>query len=217
MLKFLTSIYIEDVELPLDIPTIDNHNILKVMEIAESAMIRCLYEQQDLLPKDFSYYVYRGILTFLRSVFEYHISIETTMVDQDKMDFYTRLADLSLKLLRKTYGDAKMQAMLTCLDSMINVAGFRGTMDPKALRDLLKEATSKLDKLYARDGNYHHYAAAKVDRKSVPIKDQINVAFQSFFKNIKSSAKLREYQKSEFQKLCKHHTFFFGADGKRMY
>jgi hypothetical protein len=200
MLKFLASTYIEDIELPLDIPINDSQNVLQLMIISETAMTQCLYEQEHLLP-EFFHYVYCGISAFLRSIFEYHVSIET--VDKDKVKFYTRLVDLTLQLLPNTYIDEKtLQSMLTCVDSMINVAGFRGSMDPKSLRDLLKEATMTLDRLYVKS-HHHEHQSFNVTDEILPIQDSINIDFQLYFSQIQTSMELEHYQKIEFEKLCK--------------
>lgn len=203
MLKFLASIYIEDVELPLDMPMNDSYNVMQLMVIAKNAMIQYLNERDHNLPKSFDYYVYHGISAFLRSVYEYHISIESTIVDEEKVDFYTELVDLALQLLPKSYDDGKaLQAMLTCLDSMINVAGFRGSMDPKSLHDLLQEATLVLDNLYSRTRARKNSCISTAD-DSIPIQDILNTNFQNFFKKIQATTQLSQYQKIEFEKLCK--------------
>lgn len=215
MLKFLASIYIEDVELPLDIPINDSHNVLQLMIISEDVMKQCLYEESQSSSESFHYYVYRGISAFLRSVFEYHISIETTIMDDEKVEFYTKLVDLTLKLLPKTFSDEKaLQSMLTCLDSMINVAGFRGNMEPEKLRDLLKEATLVLDELYSRSHQLEFYSS-NISEKSSPIQDKLNADFQEFFKSsVLLHTQLAQFEDGEFKNLCKlfRHSLFIFAD-----
>lgn len=203
MLEFLASIYIEDLELPLDIPMYDSHNVLQLMMILESPMMQCVYDQD--LDKTHQDYVYFGIAAFLRSVFEYHISIETTICEPNKAELYTRLVDLMLQLLPRTYGDEKaLQSVLSCLDSMMNVAGFRGTMEPNSLRDLVKESTAQLDSLYEKSHHHETRVSNTVSEKIVvPLKDQLNVKFQTFFYKIQMNQDLSEYQKIEFEKLCK--------------
>lgn len=201
MLQFLASVYIEDVELPLDVPINDSQNVLELMIISEAALTQCLFEQEHLLPKYFHDYVYYGIFAFLRSVFEYHVSIET--VGNDKVEFYTRLVDLTLQILPKTYDDEKaLQSLLTCLDSMINVAGIRGSSNPLLLRDLLKEATINLEKLYAKTHSLDHQSSTTIDA-IVPIKDSMNEDFQSYFNPLQASMALKHYRNIEFEKLCK--------------
>lgn len=203
MLKFLASIYIEDVELPLDMPLNDNYNVMQLMVIAKDAMIQCLNKQDHSLPKSFHYYVYHGISAFLRSVYEYHISIESTIIDNEKVDFYNEIVDLALQLLPRSYDDGKaLQAMLTCLDSMINVAGFRGSMEPNALFTLLEEATLLLDDFYSRTRNRRSSYTSTIE-DSIPMQDMLNSNFQNFFKKIQTNTQLAQYQKIEFEKLCK--------------
>lgn len=197
----MASIYIEDIELPLDIPINDSQNVLELMIVSETAMTQCLYEQEYLLPEFSHQYVYCGISAFLRSVFEYHISIET--VDSDKVEFYSRLVDLTLQLLPMTYDDENaLKSLLICLDSMINVAGFRGSMNPQSLYDLLKEASLTLNNLYAKSYHREYQSGSKMS-EIVPLKESTNVSFQSYFSCIQVSKELEVYRQVEFEKLCK--------------
>lgn len=121
---------------------------------------------------------------------------------------YTHLVDLTVKLLPLAYQDEKaLQANLACLDSMINVAGFRGSMGPRELHDVLKEATMTLDRLYSR--NHHHQQEQQSTVSSIshliPIQDTVNISFQKLFQEIKSSQAVQQYQQQEFDRLCKCH------------
>lgn len=210
MLKFLASIYIEDVELPLDMPLNDNYNVMQLMVMAKDAMIQCLNKQDHDLPKSFRYYVYHGISAFLRSVYEYHISIESTIIDDEKVDIYNDIVDLALQLLPRSYDDGKaLQAMLTCLDSMINVAGFRGSMEPKALFNLLEESALILDDFYSRTHSRMNSYTSTIIDDSIPMRDMLNSNFQNFFKKIQTNTQLAQYQMIEFEKLCKSYSLSF--------
>lgn len=194
MLKFLASIYIEDVELPTHLPILENENVLQLLAISESAVSQCLDVQES--NSSFCNFVFRGVLAFLRAIFEYHISIE--IIAPEEIHRYSRLVDMTLKLLPLTFEDEKaLQATLACLDSMINVAGFRGSMRPKQLRDTLKEATVILDRLYLRN----HHTPQQTEAK--PIQDDVNQSFQFMMAEIKSSEAIHQYQDEEFKKLCK--------------
>lgn len=200
MLKFLASIYIEDVELVSDAPIHDNDNILQLIRMSEDAMTRCI-DTSSAPQQDFYGFVFRGVLAFLRAVFEYHISIEIAVHEIYR---YTHLVDLTVKLLPLAYQDEKaLQANLACLDSMINVAGFRGSMSPKELRDVLKDATMTLDRLYARN---HHQEQHSTIRHLCPIQDTVNISFQKLFHQINSSQAVEQYQQQEFDRLCMNHT-----------
>lgn len=209
MLKFLASIYIEDVELVSEAPIYDNENIVQLIQMSEDAITQCIYTlSSSSQPQDknngFYVFVFRGVLAFLRAMFEYHISIEIAVHEIYR---YTHLVDLTVKLLPLAYQDEKaLQANLACLDSMINVAGFRGSMSPRELRDVLKDATMTLDKLYARN---HHYPEQQSTVSSIshltPIQDTVNISFQTLFQEIKTSQAVEQYQQQEFNRLCKYH------------
>ncbi|KAL0145319.1 hypothetical protein V8B55DRAFT_1460552 [Mucor lusitanicus] len=208
MLKFLASIYIEDVELVSEAPIYDNENIVQLIQMSEDAITQCIYTlSSSSQPQDknngFYVFVFRGVLAFLRAMFEYHISIEIAVHEIYR---YTHLVDLTVKLLPLAYQDEKaLQANLACLDSMINVAGFRGSMSPRELRDVLKDATMTLDKLYARN---HHYPEQQSTVSSIshltPIQDTVNISFQTLFQEIKTSQAVEQYQQQEFNRLCSH-------------
>ncbi|CAO0799740.1 unnamed protein product [Mucor circinelloides] len=205
MLKFLASIYIEDVELVSDAPIHDNENILQLIHMSEDAMTRCI-DTSSAPQQDFYGFVFRGVLAFLRAVFEYHISIELAVHEIYR---YTHLVDLTVKLLPLAHQDEKaLQANLACLDSMINVAGFRGSMNPKELRDVLKDATMTLDRLYARS---HHQEQHSTIRHLRPIQDTVNISFQKLFHQIKSSQAVEQYQQQEFDRLCSHFSLSEGS------
>ncbi|RCI00637.1 hypothetical protein CU098_000902, partial [Rhizopus stolonifer] len=190
MLSFLASIYIEDIELPLDVPVYDNPDMLKLITVSEVAIAQCLSGTHD---PEFLNYVFRGILVFLKSVFEYHISIETAV---DQQAGFSRLVDMIVKLIPLAAHDEKdLQSVLGCVDSMINVAGFRGTVQPRLLRDTLKDATMTLDRL-------HHEPSTK----TVPIQDIANISFQKMFHDIENSMSVKQYQKEEYERLCSHFT-----------
>lgn len=208
MLKFLASIYIEDVELVAETPIYDNENIVKLIQMSEEAVTQCIYlassssHQQDKYSA-FYVFVFRGVLAFLRAIFEYHVSIEIAVHEINR---YSHLVDLTVKLLPLAYQDEKaLQANLACLDSMINVAGFRGSMSPPELRDALKEATMTLNRLYAR--NHHHQeqnSTFSSISSLIPIQDTVNISFQTLFNQIKTSQAVEQYQQQEFERLCKH-------------
>ncbi|KAI8977223.1 hypothetical protein BDF20DRAFT_988226 [Mycotypha africana] len=198
MLKFLASVYLEDLELSSDISFHDNENILKLVDTCEQAIQQCLTEQPNV-NTTFYNYVFRGVLAFLRSAFEYHISIE---VATDVALKYSSLVDSIVKLLPLAYDDEKaLQATLACLDSMINVSGFRGNMNPYKLRNTLKDATSRLNKLYAR--GYEQQLNVTTSSRLKPLKDSINESFQAFIDSIKLSQSVEQYEHQEFKLLFK--------------
>ncbi|KAI7903144.1 uncharacterized protein BX663DRAFT_507611 [Cokeromyces recurvatus] len=217
MLKFLASIYIEDIELTLEDPIHDNENILQLITISEEAISKCLDSSIIKHDMDFYNYVFRGVLAFLRGVFDFHISVE---VAANEIPRYSRLVDNIVKLLPFAYDDEKaLQVALACLDSMINVAGFRGYMNPVKLYDTLKEAAAKLDTLYVRNYHYHHEnhtttCTSSNDGLLAPIQDPINASFQDLFNNIKSSSAVEQYQQQEFKTLCAHFHLSQGNDDK---
>jgi hypothetical protein len=203
MLQFLAFIYIEDVESPSDIPMYDSQSILWLMTISKDVMMRCLYtdddDNDDTAGRS---YVFGGVLAFLRAMFEHHISIETAA--NEMFYLYTKLVDLTVKLLPLAYDDEKkLQATLSCLDSMINVAGFRGSADPISLRDTLIEATDVLKRLYVRNHNREQYTSSTSIHHMFPIQDTVNISFQTLFNEIKSSQAIEQYQQEEFERLCK--------------
>ncbi|GAN04326.1 conserved hypothetical protein [Mucor ambiguus] len=210
MLTFLASIYIEDVELVPEAPIYDNENIAQMFQISEDAITRCIYTssssaQQQNKDNDFGVFVFGGVLAFLRAMFEYHISIEVAVHEIYR---YTHLVDLVVKLLPLAYQDEKaLQANLACLDSMINVAGFRGSMSPRELRDVLKYATKTLDKLNFRNHHHHHqeqHTTSSSISQLKPIQDTVNISFQKLFQEIKTSQAVKQYQQQEFDRLCSH-------------
>ncbi|KAL9543559.1 hypothetical protein MBANPS3_008056 [Mucor bainieri] len=212
MLKFLASIYIEDVELVSDAPIYDNDNIVQLIQMSEEAITQCIHtsksseQQQEDKDNGFYIFVFRGVLAFLRAVFEYHISIEIAVHEIYR---YTHLVDFTVKLLPLAYQDEKaLQANLACLDSMINVAGFRGSMSPRELRDVLKSATMTLDRLYARNHHHHHHQEQHATFSSIshlmPIQDTVNISFQKLFQEIKTSQAVEQYQEQEFNRFCSH-------------
>lgn len=201
MLNFLASIYIEDIESPSDIPLYDDQSILWLMVTAKDAMLGCLTIGQEV-DDNFSKrdYVFGGVLAFLRSMFEHHISIEIAV--NEMFYLYTKLVDLTVKLLPLAYDDEKkLQTTLSCLDSMINVAGFRGSTDPISLHDVLKEATDCLQRLYVHDHN-REQCSTSINNHTVPIQDTVNISFQTWLNQIKSSQAIKQYQQEEFERLC---------------
>ncbi|KAI8365871.1 hypothetical protein EDC96DRAFT_509091 [Choanephora cucurbitarum] len=202
ILKFLASIYIEDVELPSNVLAYDSPDMLRLITMSEVVLSQCLSGKHD---EEFLRYIFHGIITFLKSIFEYHISIET-VVDLEAR--FTQLVDQIVKLVPLAAHEEKdLQLVLGCLDSMINVAGFRGTIQPILLRDTIKDATSTLDQLYARSQHSHSNLQGSDDipvAKFVPIQDTANISFQKLFSDIEASASVKRYQKDEYRRLCSH-------------
>jgi hypothetical protein len=205
MLQFLASIYIEDIESPSDIPLYDSQRVLWLMTMSKDAMAQCLNADSNENGRN---YVFGGILAFLRAMFEHHISIETAV--NEMFFLYTKLVDLTVRLIPLAYDDEnKLEATLSCLDSMVNVAGFRGSSDPISLRDTLKEAIDTLKKLYAHNHVGEQYTTSMSIHYQFPIQDTVNISFQTLFNQIKSSQAVKQYQQEEFERLCKISTYMY--------
>ncbi|KAF7730560.1 hypothetical protein EC973_001941 [Apophysomyces ossiformis] len=185
MLRFLASIYLDNTEVPSSVPVSDNKYIRIMMEIAFKAILGA---KDELTPENINY-IYKGVLVFLRSVFEYHISVETT-VDEALFSLCPSLVDMTVDLLLAAQNERKLlQNTLACLDSMINVSGFRGTINPEQLRDKLRDAIVKLT-----DGT----------EKKVKSLDSVNAKFQGFIRALKAHNGVLQLQKEEFMQICSH-------------
>ncbi|KAG0179979.1 hypothetical protein DFQ29_001424 [Apophysomyces sp. BC1021] len=185
MLRFLASIYLDNTEVPSNVPVSDNKSIRVMMETAFKAIL-CA---KDEFTVETSNYIYKGVLVFLRSVFEYHISVETT-VDEALFSLCPRLVDMTVDLLSTAQHERKLlQNTLACLDSMINVSGFRGSINPEQLRDKLRDAIVKLT-----DGS----------EKKVKSLDSVNAKFQGFIRALKAHNGVLQLQKEEFIQICSH-------------
>lgn len=222
VLKFLAFIYIEDVELVSEAPIYDNENIIQLIQMSEEVITQCIHshslllqqrqqqqeQEQDTASPDLYTFVFHGVLAFLRAIFEYHISIETTTHEIHR---YARLVDLVVNLLplaSQQQDEKALQATLACLDSMVNVAGFRGNMSLVQLRDALKKAAATLDKMYMKNHrNYYqkHDSTFSFTSNLIPIQDTVNISFQTLFNQIKSSQAVEQYQQQEFKSLCKYY------------
>ncbi|KAI7861289.1 inositol 1,4,5-trisphosphate/ryanodine receptor-domain-containing protein [Spinellus fusiger] len=185
MLRFLSSVYLDNTEVPSNVPVSDNKNIRIIMEEAHAEMVKAKQAPTEENMK----YIFNGIFVFLRSVFEHHISVETT-VDEALFLLCPRLVDLTVNLLMQAENDKKaLQHTLACIDSMINISGFRGSIDPELLRDKLRNAIAKL---------------TESTKQAIKPLDPINAKFQGFFRALKAHNGVLQLQKEEFEKMCSH-------------
>ncbi|KAL0092132.1 IP3 receptor [Phycomyces blakesleeanus] len=185
MLRFLASVYLDNTEVPSSVPVSDNKNIRTIMESAHNEMIKAKVNPT----KDIMDYVYNGVLVFLRAVFEHHISVETA-VDEALFLLCPRLVDLTVDLLTRAANDKHaLQHTLACIDSMINVSGFRGSIDPEKLRDKLRDAITRLT------------GSTKQNIKPL---DSMNAKFQGFIRALMAHNGVLQLQKEEFEKMCSH-------------
>lgn len=194
VLRFLASVYLDNTEVLSEITPSDDESIHSLLKLAEDEITSCLQQLPDMLPQ--LNYVCNGLLIFLRSVFEHHLTVETT-VDETLYSLCQRLVDHVVDLLSATIsgqlnaGRPGLQHMLTCLDSMINIAGFRSSMDPEALRDKLKDA---LEKVAAMTENNNSRTRSL---------DPINTKFQGFVRALKAHKDVKQLMENEFKQLGK--------------
>ncbi|KAI8393697.1 uncharacterized protein BYT42DRAFT_609468 [Radiomyces spectabilis] len=185
MLRFLSSIYLDNIDVPSHEPVSDNRSMRMMIEKAYHAIVQAEVEPTE----ENQAFVYNGVLVFLRSVFEYHISFETT-VNNSLFSLCPKLVDRVVDLLQPAYGDRNaLQNTLACLDSMINVSGFRGSVHPEDLRDKLRDAMLKLTDATNHQAAHH---------------DPVNVKFQGFVRALKADQGVLILQRNEFKKLGSH-------------
>ena len=185
MLRFLSSVYLDNIDVPSHVPVSENQDIRQLMETALNDMM----DAKENLTLDNTDYVYNGILLFLRSVFEYHISLETT-VDKALSNLCPKLVDLVVDLLDAAKDDIKLvQSAVVCLDSMINVSGFRGSIASELLRDKLRDAMVKVT-----DGASN----------TCQPPDMRNKKFQGYIRALQVHKGVIELQAEEFGQLVSH-------------
>jgi hypothetical protein len=188
MLKFLASVYLEDIEFPSNFSHDDNDRLFKLLELSYREMV--LFEKQS--SPESERYIYRGIVPFLRSIFEHHVSVDTTM-QGSLFDLCPRIVEITLALLPGALPQQDyLQNMLSCLDSMLNVAGFKpAQVEPQVLLSTIKDALFVLDQ---------HYGIGNA--AMIPF-DEINEEFQVYFEKTFMGDDVKKLQQEEFEKLCK--------------
>ncbi|KAI9249172.1 hypothetical protein BDA99DRAFT_575816 [Phascolomyces articulosus] len=188
ILRFFVSIYLDNTEvLSNNIPVSDEASIRTLMKTTYREMIDARHKSSD---PDTMNYVYNGLLVFLRSIFEYHLSVETS-VDETLYLLCPQLVDLTVDLMTTAPEGPAMSHILACLDSMINVAGFRGSVDPAELRVRLREAMV--------ERNRPNMATVKI--RSL---DSINTKFQGFIRAVMAHKDVSHLMQSEFKRLGFH-------------
>ncbi|KAI9493708.1 hypothetical protein BDB00DRAFT_822221 [Zychaea mexicana] len=186
--RFFVSIYLDNTEvLSNNVPVSDEASIRTLMKTVYREMIEARHKNTDPETMD---YVYNGLLVFLRSIFEYHLSVETS-VDETLYLLCPQLVDLTVDLMATAPEGTALNHTLACLDSMINVAGFRGSVDPAELRVKLREAMVERSKPST--------AVAKIR----PL-DSINTKFQGFIRAVMAHKDVRHLMESEFKRLGFH-------------
>ncbi|KAI9318767.1 hypothetical protein BX666DRAFT_2026190 [Dichotomocladium elegans] len=186
MLRFLASIYLDNPDILSTISASDDKRIQMLVKAAYTDITAVLSnptaESLD--------YVFNGLFVFLRPLFEYYLSVETT-VDGSLYLLCPQLVDLTVELLEAVPpGDPHALAhTLSCLDSMINVAGFRGTSDPRELREKLRKAMVELT---SETGS------------SVRPLDPINAKFQGFIRALIAHNDVKQLMQNEFKQLGSH-------------
>ena len=165
----------------------DEANIRTLMKTAYRDMIDARHKSSDLETMN---YVYNGLLVFLRSIFEYHLSVETS-VDETLYLLCPQLVDLTVDLMATAPEGSALNHVLACLDSMINVAGFRGSVDPAELRGKLREAMVE---------------RSKPNQTAVKIRslDPINTKFQGFIRAVMAHKDVSHLMETEFKRLGKY-------------
>jgi hypothetical protein len=108
-------------------------------------------------------------------------------------DLCPRIVEITLALLPGALAQQdSLQNMLSCLDSMLNVAGFKpAQVEPQVLLSTIKDALFVLDQHYGR-GN----------AAMIPL-DEINEEFQVYFEKTFMGDDVKKLQQEEFEKLCK--------------
>ena len=188
ILRFFVSIYLDNTEvLSNNVPVSDEANIRTLMKTAYRDMIDARHKSSDLETMN---YVYNGLLVFLRSIFEYHLSVETS-VDETLYLLCPQLVDLTVDLMATAPEGSALNHVLACLDSMINVAGFRGSVDPAELRGKLREAMVE---------------RSKPNQTAVKIRslDPINTKFQGFIRAVMAHKDVSHLMETEFKRLGKY-------------
>lgn len=190
--QFLSSIYLDNVEVPSSIPISEDTHILSLMESCCLAMSE--FEANSTTP-EMIHCIYHGVLVFLRSMFEHHLSAEI-IVDDKLQRLCPKLVDLTVGLLQSNGGcDRKaLKNVLACLDSMINVAGFGSSIEPDILREKLRRAVVQVND--KRD-------------KLAKLLDSINAKFQGFIRALMAHNDVKMLMQNEFKQLgtkCLLHT-----------
>lgn len=193
--QFLASIYLDNVELPSNVPISEDPEILGLMDSCCDAMSELKPESSP----EMVHYVYHGILVFLRSMFEHHLNAEI-IVDERLRRLCPKLVDLAVGLLQITNAGSDRKALknaLACLDSMINVAGFGSSVEPDRLREKLRRAIVKAND--KRD---------KITR----LMDSINAKFQGFIRALMAHNDVKMLMHNEFKQLGKNFLKYISVD-----
>lgn len=196
MLRFLASTYLDNPDVMSHISNSDDQCIRALMQWSYDEMSDFISstEHSDMQIE----YIYNGILLFLRPLFEHSLSVEIT-VDEMLCVLCPRLIDKTVELMMlpkcsdkdNDSGRQRLQNTLACLDSMINVAGFPGTViDPTELRSRLRAAMVEL---------------TNQTKASVQTLDSMNAKFQGFIRALTAHKDVKSLMQTEFKQLGRCH------------
>ncbi|KAI8089424.1 uncharacterized protein BX664DRAFT_134002 [Halteromyces radiatus] len=176
-------------------PMDENHHLKALMDILYQDLLDASKEMKE--DGDFMRYIYEGVLVVMRSVYEYQVRPEI-ILDERLADLCSYLIDATSSLLSMdnngttiTPQQQHQKNLLACLDSMINVSGFRGTIEPDTLR-------SQLRLMMVRLNNENDSATNR------PL-GSINAKFQGFMRTLKAHRSVLELQEEEFKQLGSHY------------
>lgn len=193
LLRFIVSVYLWNTEATSSVILNDNPAVMSILENAHAELqsVRDTKQIKDAARKS---YIFDGVIIFLRALFEFHITSETTAQGSFRT-LCNEIVDDTVGLLPLTYGDQKTLRHLTgALDSMINIAGFTGSIDPPQLQEKLRIAQMK---------------SSNIGQNFIKTGDGINIKFQGFLKTLKVHRDVLDLQMKEFKKLSMFFVFCF--------
>ncbi|ORZ24144.1 hypothetical protein BCR42DRAFT_402338 [Absidia repens] len=194
-LRFLASIYLDTADVSSTMLPIDENTDLKeLLDIVYQDLVDAGKSQGG--NEQFTRYIYEGVVVLLRSVFEYQIRPET-IIDENLLDLCPLVIDATGSLLmtnNTTTSSLQRQHqknLLACVDSMINVSGCHGSLEPKVLRSQMRQLMMQMDK--------------NTDSMTNRPLGSINAKFQGFIRTLRAHRSVLELQDEEFKQLGSHY------------